>query len=78
MVGALLGGTVAVEWIKRRLGVTQRTGDLFAIPMCVAIAIGRLGCFFSGLGDHTFGSPTNLPWGVDFGDGIAAASGTAL
>jgi prolipoprotein diacylglyceryltransferase len=71
MVGALLGGTLAVEWIKRRLGVTQRTGDLFAIPMCMAIAIGRVGCFFSGLSDHTFGSPTNLPWGVDFGDGIA-------
>jgi prolipoprotein diacylglyceryltransferase len=71
MVGGLLGGTLAVEWIKRRLGITQRTGDLFAIPMTVAIAIGRVGCFFSGLSDHTYGSVTTLPWGMDFGDGLA-------
>lgn len=71
MVGGLLGGTVAVEWVKQRAGIRQRTGDLFAVPMCVAIAIGRLGCFFSGLGDHTYGTPTMLAWGMDFGDRIA-------
>jgi phosphatidylglycerol---prolipoprotein diacylglyceryl transferase len=71
MVGGLLGGTLAVEWIKKRLRIERRTGDLFAIPMAVGIAIGRVGCFFSGLGDHTYGSATNLPWGMDFGDGIA-------
>ncbi len=70
IVGGLLGGTLAVEWTKRRLGVTSRTGDLFALPLCAGIAIGRIGCFLSGLGDNTYGNPTNLPWGVDFGDGI--------
>ena len=70
MVGGLLGGTLAVEWIKRRLSVRQRTGDLFAVPMAIGIAIGRLGCFFSGLADHTYGSATNLPWATDFGDGV--------
>ncbi len=70
IVGGLLGATAAVEWTKSRLGIHQRTGDLFAIPICAGIAIGRIGCFLAGLNDHTYGTPTGLPWGVDFGDGI--------
>ncbi len=70
IVGALLGGTMAVEWIKRRAGVTRRTGDLFAIPLAAGIAIGRIGCFLAGIQDDTYGVATTLPWGVDFGDGI--------
>jgi phosphatidylglycerol:prolipoprotein diacylglycerol transferase len=70
IVGGLLGGTIAVEWTKARLGIERRTGDLFAIPMAVGIAIGRIGCFFAGLPDDTYGIPSNLPWAVDFGDGI--------
>jgi prolipoprotein diacylglyceryltransferase len=70
IVGGLIGGTLAVEWLKRRLGVVRRTGDLFAIPLCVGMAIGRIGCFCAGLSDQTYGIATSLPWGVDFGDGI--------
>ena len=70
IVGALIGGLISVEAIKRRLGVTRRTGDLFAIPLCVGIAIGRIGCFLTGLPDQTCGIPSTLPWAVDFGDGI--------
>ena len=70
IVGGLIGGLIAVEWTKRHLGVTRSTGDLLAIPLAVGIAIGRVGCFLAGLGDHTYGLPTHLPWGVDFGDGI--------
>jgi prolipoprotein diacylglyceryltransferase len=33
--------------------------------------VGRIGCFLAGLADDTYGTPTKLPWGVDFGDGIA-------
>jgi prolipoprotein diacylglyceryltransferase len=69
IVGALIGGLVAVEWTKRRLGITQRTGDLFALPLALGIAVGRIGCFLTGLGDNTVGIPTSLPWGVNFGDG---------
>lgn len=71
VVGGLIGGLSAVEWAKRRIGVKQRTGDLFAIPLCAGIAVGRIGCFLAGLEDDTYGVATNLPWGVDFGDGVA-------
>jgi len=71
IVGGLLGGTLSVEWTKARLGITSRTGDLFAVPIAIGIAIGRIGCFLGGLTDRTYGNATSLPWGVDFGDGIA-------
>jgi phosphatidylglycerol:prolipoprotein diacylglycerol transferase len=71
IVGALVGGLLAVEWTKKRLGIRRRTGDLFAVPLCVGLAIGRIGCFLTGLEDHTSGVATRLPWGVNFGDGLA-------
>ena len=61
---------LAVEWVKRMYGIRVRTGDLYAVPLCVGIAIGRIGCFMAGLTDDTYGTPTGLPWGIDFGDGI--------
>jgi phosphatidylglycerol---prolipoprotein diacylglyceryl transferase len=71
VVGGLMGGLFAVELTKRVAGVRRRTGDLFAIPLCVGIAIGRVGCFLAGLQDDAYGVATGLPWGVDFGDGVA-------
>ncbi|WP_353070243.1 prolipoprotein diacylglyceryl transferase [Tunturibacter empetritectus] len=70
IVGGLLGGWLAVELIKRLRGIQSRTGDLFAVPLCLGIAIGRIGCFLAGLADDTYGTPTSLPWAIDFGDGI--------
>jgi prolipoprotein diacylglyceryltransferase len=70
IVGGLLGGWLAVELLKLMMRVRTRTGDLFAVPLCVGIAVGRLGCFFAGLADDTYGVATKLPWGVDFGDGV--------
>jgi phosphatidylglycerol---prolipoprotein diacylglyceryl transferase len=70
IVGGLLGGWIAVEIAKRVAGIRSRTGDLFAVPLCVGIAMGRIGCFLAGLADDTYGTPTRLPWGVDFGDGV--------
>jgi phosphatidylglycerol:prolipoprotein diacylglycerol transferase len=69
IVGAMIGGLIAVEWAKRRMGITRRTGDLLALPIIVGTAIGRIGCFLTGNEDHTVGLPTQLPWGVNFGDG---------
>jgi len=70
IVGALVFGMAGVEIMKRYIGVEQSTGDLYAIPLALGIAIGRIGCFLTGLSDNTYGVATSLPWGVDFGDGI--------
>jgi prolipoprotein diacylglyceryltransferase len=70
IVGGLLGGWLGVELAKAMTGIHSRTGDLFAAPLCAGIAVGRIGCFAAGLPDDTYGTPTSLPWGVDFGDGI--------
>ena len=69
-VGGLVGALVAVEATKRLIGVTRATGDLFAIPLTVGIAVGRIGCFLTGLDDNTHGLPTSLPGAFDYGDGI--------
>ena len=70
IVGGLLGGWLAVEIVKLLLKIKSRTGDVFAIPLCLGIAIGRIGCFVAGLADDTYGKATTLPWCVDFGDGV--------
>lgn len=69
-MGGLLGGVLGVEAAKVRVGIRESTGDLFAFPVLAGLAVGRVGCLFAGLGDETFGSPTRLPWGFDFGDGV--------
>jgi prolipoprotein diacylglyceryltransferase len=68
--GAVAGGILAVELFKRSAGITARTGARFALPLAVGVAVGRIGCYFAGLDDFTYGSPTALPWGHDFGDGV--------
>ena len=70
MAGALAGGIIAVELWKLRHGVHGSTGGLFVIPLCLGIVVGRWGCLFAGLPDETFGTPTNVPWAVDLGDGV--------
>jgi len=70
IVGGLLGGWLGVEITKKISGIKQRTGDLFALPLCVGIAVGRVGCLVAGLADDTYGKATSLPWAVDLGDGI--------
>lgn len=71
VAGALAGAIAAVELWKWRHGVRRSTGGAFVLPLAVGIAVGRLGCFFSGLADFTYGAPTALPWAVDIGDGVA-------
>jgi hypothetical protein len=70
VAGALAGAIVAVEAWKALHGVKGSTGGSFALPLATGIAVGRLGCFFAGLADFTYGTPTVLPWAVDLGDGL--------
>lgn len=68
--GAVAGAIVAIEIYKRIAGIKLRTGARFALPFAVGVAVGRIGCFLSGLDDFTHGTPTALPWAHDFGDGV--------
>jgi phosphatidylglycerol---prolipoprotein diacylglyceryl transferase len=68
--GAIFGGILAVEIFKRIAGVKGATGARFAAPLAIGVAVGRLGCFYSGIADFTYGVPTGLPWGVNCGDGV--------
>lgn len=63
----LAGGYLGVELAKRLASVRAKTGDGFAVPVAVSIAIGRLGCLHAGC---CYGAPTGGAWGMDFGDGV--------
>jgi phosphatidylglycerol:prolipoprotein diacylglycerol transferase len=71
ILGALAGAILAIEIFKRRRGIAGSTGLIFVAGFAVSVAVGRWGCFFSGLADHTHGIVTGLAWGHDFGDGLA-------
>jgi phosphatidylglycerol:prolipoprotein diacylglycerol transferase len=59
----LVGAYIGVELAKLALDVRVKTGDTFALPLALALAVGRWGCFFNGC---CYGNATDLPWGVDF------------
>jgi phosphatidylglycerol:prolipoprotein diacylglycerol transferase len=70
ILGALVGAIAAIEIYKRHRRIKGSTGAVFAAPFCLAIIIGRIGCYAAGLDDFTYGTPTTLPWAIDFGDGV--------
>lgn len=70
ILGALAGAIVAVEAFKAARGIRGSTGILFAPAVAASVVVGRWGCFLSGPEDFTYGIPTALPWGHDFGDGV--------
>jgi len=70
IVGGLLGGLLGVEFTKYIIGEKNSSGDLFTSPIILAMIIGRIGCFSSGVYEQTYGVATGLPWGMDLGDGV--------
>jgi phosphatidylglycerol:prolipoprotein diacylglycerol transferase len=70
VLGGLAGAIVAVEVWKRKRGMQASTGYIYALPLALMIAVGRIACAMSGLDDDTYGIPTGLKWGWNFGDGI--------
>lgn len=69
IVGGLIGGWLAVELAKKWMSIRGSTGDVYVPGLVIGIAVGRIGCFLTGLPDHTYGIHSSLPWAVDFGDG---------
>ncbi|MGH7174503.1 MAG: prolipoprotein diacylglyceryl transferase [Gemmataceae bacterium] len=63
----LMGAYLMVESGKWWMAIHVKTGDTFALPLACALVVGRWGCFCNGC---CFGTPTGLPWGRDFGDGL--------
>ena len=59
ILGALLGGYVAVECAKKSVGFEKTTGDLFALAAPVGIILGRLGCLLHGC---CAGMPCESAW----------------
>ena len=70
IVGGLFGGLLGVEAAKRVIGERHSSGDLFTVPLILGIMIGRLGCLSTGVYEPTYGIETDLPWGMDLGDGL--------
>lgn len=70
IAGGFLGGLLGVELIKKMIGVNIASGDIYVIPILVALIIGRWGCFLMGIAEPTYGKPTNFLLGMDLGDGI--------
>jgi phosphatidylglycerol:prolipoprotein diacylglycerol transferase len=67
--GGFVAGIAALLIIARRNGVNMLTMlDISSFAAAVGYAVGRIGCLISGDGDY--GSPTSLPWGMSFPNGI--------
>nr|WP_294874452.1 prolipoprotein diacylglyceryl transferase family protein [uncultured Pedobacter sp.] len=70
IAGGFIGGLFGVELIKKVIGVKIASGDLYVIPIIVALFIGRIGCFLMGIDEPTFGVETHFFMGMDLGDGL--------
>jgi phosphatidylglycerol:prolipoprotein diacylglycerol transferase len=67
--GGLLGALLGLWILARRSRMTYlEMLDLCAPAAALGYAIGRIGCLISGDGDY--GTPTDLPWGMSFPDGL--------
>lgn len=67
ILSALVGAWLGVHVAKRIVGYRERTGDLFAPAVAIALAIGRVGCLLT----ERPGTPTGGDWGIVL-DPIAA------
>lgn len=70
VVGGFLGGLFGVEIIKKIIGESRSSGDLFTYPMILGLIIGRIGCFSTGIYEETYGITTDFFMGMDLGDGL--------
>ncbi len=67
--GGLLGGAAGVLlWARRRGMFNVTLLDACSPALAIGYAVGRVGCQISGDGDY--GSPTDLPWGMAYPEGV--------
>jgi phosphatidylglycerol---prolipoprotein diacylglyceryl transferase len=59
--GGIIGGWLAVIYVKKRFGIERPTGDLFALAIPAGEAIGRIACFIGGC---CYGKAANVAWAV--------------
>lgn len=70
IIGGLLFGLFGVELIKKIIDVKIASGDLYVVPILVALFIGRIGCFSMGVDEPVYGIETRFVTGMDLGDGL--------
>lgn len=68
IVGGLAFGLIGVELAKKMVGHKESTGDLIVFPLILAMIIGRIGCFLTGVYEETYGLPTTSVFGMHLGD----------
>jgi phosphatidylglycerol:prolipoprotein diacylglycerol transferase len=67
--GAFLGGFIALILLARSYKIkTLLMLDVASPAAALGYGIGRIGCLVSGDGDY--GTPTSLPWGMSFPNGL--------
>lgn len=73
MLSALVGAWAGVHVAKRIVRYPERTGDLFAPAVALAMVIGRVGCLLT----EEPGTPTGTGWGIVLDADAAARVGGA-
>lgn len=73
MLSALVGAWLGVHVAKRIVRYPDRTGDLFAPAVALAMVIGRVGCLLT----EEPGRPTGAGWGIVLDPAAAARVGAA-
>ena len=69
VLGGFLGGLFGVEICKKIIGEKSSSGDLYVLPIVLALFIGRIGCFSMGVDEPTYGIETQFFTGMNLGDG---------
>jgi len=67
--GAVIGGFVALVLLARHYKMSMLLMlDIASPAAAIGYGVGRIGCLISGDGDY--GTPTTLPWGMSFPNGL--------
>ncbi len=67
ILGGVIGGWIAVEITKRKMGIRTSTGPLWAVALPAGEFFGRIGCWFNSC---CFGKVCTLPWAVNSHDAM--------